>query len=84
MSVKTKLTFYCDEPDCKVNQTFVTSIDRPMHTVSGRGDTQSVMGALTKQMGWKAGIGQVDGEKRILTLCPTHRDRPGDLGLTSI
>ncbi|AXH49730.1 hypothetical protein KNU02_gp04 [Gordonia phage Pleakley] len=84
MAHKVKLTFYCDEADCKVNQTFVTSLERPFHTLSGRGDSQSVMTVLTKTMGWRVLTAGMGTERRIVSLCPRHAESPWDSGLTSI
>lgn len=85
MSHKVKVTFYCDEVDCMANQTFVTSIEAPLEALTGRGDRQSVLRVLTKTMGWEVTIpGQLSASRRVVTLCPRHRDRPGDSGLTSI
>lgn len=73
MSYKTKMTFYCDAVDCKVNQTLVIGADGKVET--GRGDRQPVWFFLTRNLGWgsSAKRGSSQRPESILTFCPQHR-----------
>ena len=82
MSVKTKMTAYCDEANCQVNQTFVVTGVEMKTTLDKRGVPRSVLDVL-KGMGWRVLVGtpiagQVEAGRRVLTLCPRHVDPETD------
>lgn len=82
MSVKTKMTAYCDEANCQVNQTFVVTGVEMKTTLDKRGVPRSVLDVL-KEMGWRVLVGtpiagQVEAGRRVLTLCPRHADPSTD------
>lgn len=82
MSVKTKMTAYCDEANCQVNQTFVITGIEMKTTIDKRGVPRPVLDVL-KEMGWRVLVGtpiagQVESGRRVLTLCPAHADPETD------